>query len=140
MQDEMVNKDMMAKQEEKMQDLSNEIKITDESIQSEQLLNLELCNEYNALMTNLSHIINQRNSLLIECEGLKNTVLMLHAELQDIIHAVDEECENKCHVDEKVKMIEDKVTVKQELDQMHLHYEQGMSELFIVFHLWIVDC
>ena len=84
MQDELVNKDTVQKQEKKMQDLENDMKSTDELIQTEQLLNLQLSSDYNKLLTDLSHILNQRNSLLLECEGLKTTVSLLQSQCDDL--------------------------------------------------------
>ena len=91
MQDEMVNKDTVNKQENKLQNLSKEIKTTDDSIQTEQLLNLQLSNDHNTLMTDLSHILNQRNRLLIECEGLKNTVQLLQNQYKESSEIIEEE-------------------------------------------------
>lgn len=89
LQDDMVNKDTVTKQEEKLQSMTEEIKSTDADYQDEQLLNLQLSCEHNTLMTNLSHVLNQRNSLLLECEGLKDTITILTTQMEEISHQVE---------------------------------------------------
>ena len=64
----MVNKDTVTKQEEKLQTMTEEMKTTDADYQDEQLLNMQLNCEHNSLMTNLSHVLNQRNSLHLTCK------------------------------------------------------------------------
>ena len=80
----MVNKDTVMKQEEQLETMAREVETTDGEFQEEQLLNLQLSNEHNTLITNLSHILNQRNSLLLECEGLKDTISILNAQIQSV--------------------------------------------------------
>ena len=109
MQDEMINKDTATKQQQKLNDLKNEINSTEESIQTEQLLNLQLSNEYNRLLTDLSHILNQRNSLLLECKGLRNTVSLLNSQYQEIAQSVNNIHLQKTQFDEQLKDIENKV-------------------------------
>ena len=110
MQDEMLNKDTASKQQEKLNNLKKEIDLTDESIQTEQLLNLQLSNEYNRLLTNLSHILNQRNSLLLECEGLRNTVSLLNTQYQEIANSVDTTHRQKAHFDEQLQALATSMT------------------------------
>ena len=59
-----MNKDTVRKQEEQLDTMAREVETTDGEYQEEQLLNLQLSNEHNTLITNLSHVLNQRNSLL----------------------------------------------------------------------------
>lgn len=80
----MVNKDTVMKQEEQLETMAREVETTDGEYQEEQLLNLQLSNEHNTLITNLSHILNQRNSLLLECEGLKDTISILNGQIQSV--------------------------------------------------------
>lgn len=80
----MVNKDTVMKQEEQLGAMAKEVETTDGEYQEEQLLNLQLSNEHNTLITNLSHILNQRNSLLLECEGLKDTISILNTQIQSV--------------------------------------------------------
>ena len=80
----MVNKYTVMKQEEQLETMAREVETTDGEYQEEQLLNLQLSNEHNTLITNLSHILNQRNSLLLECEGLKDTISILNVQIQSV--------------------------------------------------------
>lgn len=80
----MVNKDTVMKQEEQLETMAREVETTDGEYQEQQLLNLQLSNEHNTLITNLSHILNQRNSLLLECEGLKDTISILNGQIQSV--------------------------------------------------------
>ena len=91
----MVNKDTVTKQEEKLQMMTEEMKTTDADYQDEQLLNMQLSCEHNALMTNLSHVLNQRNSLLLECEGLKDTITILTSQMEEISHQVELEQQHR---------------------------------------------
>lgn len=126
MQDEMISKDTVAKQEEKLQNLTKEVNETDESIQTEQLLNLQLSSEYNTIMTDLSHILNQRNSLLIECEGLKDTVILLNNQLQEIKNAVEEEQSHKNNLQEQLQEVEHKQSSwKDEYQKVSLQYQES---------------
>ena len=100
MKDEMVNKDTVTKQQEQMKNLSAEIKNT------EQLLNLQLSNEHNTVMTDLSHILNKRNSLLLECEGLKNTVAILYEQLAQAHHHVEEQQQESQGIAEQLQEVE----------------------------------
>lgn len=87
----MINKDSVSKQEAKLQSMAEEIQVTDTELQDEQLLNLQLSSEYNALMTNLSHILNERNRILLECEGLKDTVSILFTQVNDMAELITKE-------------------------------------------------
>ena len=87
----MVNKDTVRKQEEQLDTMAREVEITDGEYQEEQLLNLQLSNEHNTLITNLSHVLNQRNSLLLECEGLKDTISILNAQIQSVVSSATTE-------------------------------------------------
>lgn len=122
----MISKDTVAKQEEKLQNLTKEVNETDESIQTEQLLNLQLSSEYNTIMTDLSHILNQRNSLLIECEGLKDTVILLNNQLQEIKNAVEEEQSHKNNLQEQLQEVEHKQSSwKDEYQKVSLQYQES---------------
>lgn len=126
MQDEMINKDTVTKQEEKLQNLTKEVNGTDESIQTEQLLNLQLSSEYNTIMTDLSHILNQRNSLLIECEGLKDTIILLNNQLQEIKNAVEEEQSHKKNLQEQLQEVELKLSSwKEEYAKVSSQYQES---------------
>lgn len=126
MQDEMISKDTVAKQEEKLQNLTKEVNETDESIHTEQLLNLQLSSEYNTIMTDLSHILNQRNSLLIECEGLKDTVILLNNQLQEIKKVVEEEQSHKNNLQEQLQEVEHKLSSwKDEYQKVSLQYQES---------------
>lgn len=126
MQDEMISKDTVAKQEEKLHNLTKEVNETDESIQTEQLLNLQLSSEYNTIMTDLSHILNQRNSLLIECEGLKDTVILLNNQLQEIKNAVEEEQSHKNNLQKQLQEVEHKQSSwKDEYQKVSLQYQES---------------
>ena len=87
----MVNKDTVRKQEEQLDTMAREVETTDGEYQEEQLLNLQLSNEHNTLITNLSHVLNQRNSLLLECEGLKDTISILNAQIQSVVSSATTE-------------------------------------------------
>lgn len=132
MQDEMINKDTVTKQEEKLQNLTKEVNGTDESIQTEQLLNLQLSSEYNTIMTDLSHILNQRNSLLIECEGLKDTIILLNNQLQEIKNAVEEEQSHKKNLQEQLQEVELKLSSwKEEYAKVSSQYQESP---FIIYY------
>lgn len=122
----MISKDTVAKQEEKLHNLTKEVNETDESIQTEQLLNLQLSSEYNTIMTDLSHILNQRNSLLIECEGLKDTVILLNNQLQEIKNAVEEEQSHKNNLQKQLQEVEHKQSSwKDEYQKVSLQYQES---------------
>lgn len=87
----MVNKDTVRKQEEQLDTMAREVETTDGEYQEEQLLNLQLSNEHNTLITNLSHVLNQRNSLLLECEGLKDIISILNAQIQSVVSSATTE-------------------------------------------------
>ena len=106
MKDEMVNKDTVTKQQEQMKNLSAEIKNTEDGFQEEQLLNLQLSNEHNTVMTDLSHILNKRNSLLLECEGLKNTVAILYEQLAQAHRHVEEQQQESQSIAEQLQEVE----------------------------------
>ena len=106
MKDEMVNKDTVTKQQEQMKNLSAEIKNTEDGFQEEQLLNLQLSNEHNTVMTDLSHILNKRNSLLLECEGLKNTGAILYEQLAQAHHHVEEQQQESQGIAEQLQEVE----------------------------------
>ena len=104
----MVNKDTVTKQEEKLQTMTEEMKTTDADYQDEQLLNMQLNCEHNSLMTNLSHVLNQRNSLLLECEGLKDTITILTSQMDEISHQVELEQQQRDTIAECVTQCRDK--------------------------------
>ena len=104
----MVNKDTVTKQEEKLQTMTEEMKTTDADYQDEQLLNMQLNCEHNSLMTNLSHVLNQRNSLLLECEGLKDTITILTSQMEEISHQVELEQQQRDTIAECVTQCGDK--------------------------------
>ncbi len=116
MKDEMVNKDTVVKQQNQMKSLSTELKTTEEEFQSQQLLNLQLSNEHNTVMTDLSHILNKRNSILLECEGLKNTVTILYEQLRQAHALVDEERQEKASIAEQLLEVEKRLTAWQSAD------------------------
>lgn len=124
----MVNKDTVTKQENKLQSLSKEIKTTDDSIQTEQLLNLQLSNDHNTLMTDLSHILNQRNRLLIECEGLKNTVQLLQNQYKDSSEIIEEEQAIKEEIQQQLQDITIEIEKMKE-DYTHLQQDYSKSRL-----------
>ena len=116
MKDEMVSKDTVVKQQNQMKSLSTELKTTEEEFQSQQLLNLQLSNEHNTVMTDLSHILNKRNSILLECEGLKNTVTILYEQLRQAHALVDEERQEKASIAEQLLEVEKRLTAWQSAD------------------------
>lgn len=124
----MVNKDTVNKQENKLQNLSKEIKTTDDSIQTEQLLNLQLSNDHNTLMTDLSHILNQRNRLLIECEGLKNTVQLLQNQYKESSEIIEEEQTIKEEIQQQLQDITIGIEKIKE-DYTHLQHDYSKSRL-----------
>lgn len=124
----MVNKDTVTKQENKLQSLSKEIKTTDDSIQTEQLLNLQLSNDHNTLMTDLSHILNQRNRLLIECEGLKNTVQLLQNQYKESSEIIEEEQAIKEEIQQQLQDITIEIEKLKE-DYIHLQQDYSKSRL-----------
>lgn len=117
----MVNKDTVIKQQEQMETLSVEIKNTEDGFQEEQMVNVQLTNEHNRLMTDLSHVLNKRNSLLLECEGLKNTVTILYEQLAQAHHHVEEEQQESQSLAEQLQEVEKMLTTwqsaKEELDK-----------------------
>lgn len=121
----MVNKDTVSKQEDKLQKLKTEVQTTDESIQTEQLLNLQLSTEHNTIMTDLSHILNQRNSLLLECEGLKDTIVLLHNHFQETAELVKQDQLRKETLKQQLDDIEKKITSwKQDYETVISQYQQ----------------
>ena len=83
LQNEMVNQDTVSKHEEQLKLLKNDIHSTNDDLHAEEVLNLQLCNENNTLITNLSHILNERNQLLLECESLRNTMIITQQQLEE---------------------------------------------------------
>ena len=106
----MVNQDTVSKQEEKLQTVMEDIRTTDEDYQTEQVLNLQLSNEHNTLMTDLSHILNQRNSLLLECEGLRDTVSILHQQIQEVTAAVQSKQHQREEISGELRTIEEELS------------------------------
>lgn len=128
MQDELVNKDTVQKQEKKMQDLENDMKSTDELIQTEQLLNLQLSSDYNKLLTDLSHILNQRNSLLLECEGLKTTVSLLQSQYDSLSKDISITQQTGENLSQQLQSFESSVGEwESESNNILSHYKQGMQ-------------
>lgn len=103
-----MNQDTVAKQEEQAQSLTNEIQSADEDLHAQKVLNMQLYNDNNALITNLSHILNERNLLLIECEGLQNTTLIIQQQLAEIEGQVSAEQEQYDSICSQLKELEEK--------------------------------
>ena len=103
-----MNQDTVAKQEEQAQSLTNEIQSADEDLHAQKVLNMQLYNDNNALITNLSHILNERNRLLIECEGLQNTTLIIQQQLAEIEGQVSAEQEQYDSICSQLKELEEK--------------------------------
>lgn len=97
----------MAKQEEQAQSLTNEIQSADEDLHAQKVLNMQLYNDNNALITNLSRILNERNRLLIECEGLQNTTLIIQQQLAEIEGQVSAEQEQYDSICSQLKQLEE---------------------------------
>ena len=98
LQDDMISRDSVSKQESRLQTMAEEVKSADEELQDVQVLNLQLSSEHNTLMTNLSHILNERNRILLECEGLKDSVSLLLSQVSDMTEAVQKEQARRNHL------------------------------------------
>ena len=107
LQNEMVNQDTVAKQEEQAQTLTNEIQSTDEDLHSQKVLNMQLYNDNHALITNLSHILNERNRLLLECEGLQNSTLIIQQQLTQVEGQVSAEQEQYEQICQQLKQLDE---------------------------------
>lgn len=98
LQDDMISRDSVSKQESRLQTMAEEVKSADEELQDVQVLNLQLSSEHNTLMTNLSHILNERNRILLECEGLKDSVALLLCQVSEMTEAVQNEQAHRNHL------------------------------------------
>lgn len=59
---------------------------------------MQLCTDNRVLITNLSHVLNERSRLLIECEGLQNSTYIIQQQLVQIGNQVSAEQEQYEHL------------------------------------------
>ena len=109
LQDDMVSRDSVSKQESRLQTMAEEVKSTDEELQDVQVLNLQLSSEHNTLMTNLSHILNERNRILLECEGLKDSVSLLLCQVNDMTEDIQKEQARRNHLRNELAALQEQL-------------------------------
>lgn len=106
LKNEIIKQDSVAKQEEQAQSLTSEIQSTDNDLHTQKVLNMQLCTDNRVLITNLSHILNERSRLLIECEGLQNSTYIIQQQLVQIGNQVSAEQEQYEHLSLILKQLD----------------------------------
>ena len=125
LQNEMVNQDTVSKQEEQLKLLKNDIHSTNDDLHAEEVLNLQLSNENNTLITKLSHILTERNQLLLECESLRNTMVITQQQLEEGIQITTAEQSECDELHQHLQEIEERYTDwKKTVDQLDGAIEQ----------------